>query len=474
MKKRKLFVNLITLACVFPCIVLGGVFFVSPQGDNQNQGSEAHPWRTVQYAIDHARAGDTVYVRQGTYYESLRFNNYSGTLQSPIVFQNYPGESVTIESVTASGGDPAMCIGVSHIQIRGFKVHKATQSAGPVDIVGGTHVLLDSLEIWGPGSWDCVSVTNENGESSYITIKNCNIHTALHEGIYVRSETSNPIHHLYFENNVIHDCGDEAFQISGEDSPSNPPTDIFISRNEIYDVGAWAIIHLYYAPQRVTIEGNNIHDNTAAWVGISLDGASAIIRNNILSHNSGGNSTYSFSGIHVSNSHGTPDFQIDHNTFINLTRGVAPAAYGIFIRSGAGTSNSFIKNNIFYQIQDYAINNDYASLPESEGNLFYHDSMGNAVYDNGQAYTYQNVSTWGSGNVYGDPLFIDPINRDFHLQANSPAIDAGVDSGTSTDIESVMRPQGGGFDIGAYEFLGMLTPSPPTKLEIITRKQQLE
>ena len=59
--------------------------------------------------------------------------------------------------------------------------------------------------------------------------------------------------------------------------------------------------------ERVTIEGNHIHDNTAAWVGISLDGATAIIRNNIMSHNSGGNSNYSFSAINVSDSHGSPD-----------------------------------------------------------------------------------------------------------------------------------------------------------------------
>jgi hypothetical protein len=48
----------------------------------------------------------------------------------------------------------------------------------------------------------------------------------------------------------------------------------------------------------------------------------------------------------------------------------------------------------------------------------------------------------GTDYVIGDPLFVDPDNGDFHLQANSPAIDRGAD----VALPTVDSP-----DIGAFE-----------------------
>ncbi|MBI5580575.1 MAG: right-handed parallel beta-helix repeat-containing protein [Deltaproteobacteria bacterium] len=60
----------------------------------------------------------------------------------------------------------------------------------------------------------------------------------------------------------------------------------------------------------------------------------------------------------------------------------------------------------------------------------------------------------GNGNIRIDPLFVDPLQEDFHLQAGSPCIDAGsldVSVLPESDFEGGPRLTGVSVDIGAYE-----------------------
>jgi len=58
------------------------------------------------------------------------------------------------------------------------------------------------------------------------------------------------------------------------------------------------------------------------------------------------------------------------------------------------------------------------------------------------------------GSVTNDPLFIDRSTADFHLQSNSPCINAGKNSyvTNTTDFDGYPRIVGGTVDMGAYEF----------------------
>ncbi len=59
-----------------------------------------------------------------------------------------------------------------------------------------------------------------------------------------------------------------------------------------------------------------------------------------------------------------------------------------------------------------------------------------------------------AGTTAVDPQLVDAPNHDLHLKATSPALNAAMpqpDLTTAHDFDGASRPQGGGFDIGAYE-----------------------
>lgn len=80
--------------------LLSTSWFVSPSGSDSNAGSVSAPFKTIQHAANIAQAGDHVEIRAGTYHEDV-VPQHSGTLGSPIVFEAYNNEPVTV-----TGADP--------------------------------------------------------------------------------------------------------------------------------------------------------------------------------------------------------------------------------------------------------------------------------------------------------------------------------------------------------------------------------
>ncbi len=79
--------------------------FVATDGADTNSGRTVDaPLASVQRAADLAEPGDTVYLRQGTYRESIRPAR-SGLPEKPISFTSYPGERATISGADVVGGD---------------------------------------------------------------------------------------------------------------------------------------------------------------------------------------------------------------------------------------------------------------------------------------------------------------------------------------------------------------------------------
>src|SRR5262245_13745338 len=73
---------------------LASDYYVAPTGNDTNPGTMDRPFLTIQKAASTMVAGDTTYVRAGTYRETV-IPARSGTATAPINFLPYAGETVT-------------------------------------------------------------------------------------------------------------------------------------------------------------------------------------------------------------------------------------------------------------------------------------------------------------------------------------------------------------------------------------------
>jgi hypothetical protein len=101
---------------------------------------------------------------------------------------------------------------------------------------------------------------------------------------------------------------------------------------------------------------------------------------------------------------------------------------------------------------------DASTVSRLGNNLYFQEDAGQyIVYTDGRGYhmakwdAYRQATGWdGRSPTPANPLSVDPENRDFRLQAGSPAIDAGISvDGRTGDYAG--KPLLGTPDIGALE-----------------------
>jgi hypothetical protein len=132
----------------------------------------------------------------------------------------------------------------------------------------------------------------------------------------------------------------------------------------------------------------------------------------------------------------------------------------------AGYSGNKIYNNTIYANRGTGISvGAGANVVEIKNNIVFGNGAGQISDRSGIAIQNANLTT--------DPLFADSKNNNFRLKTGSPAIDKGVPvDGVTSDMAGLSRPQGSGYDIGAYEYETSVrttnfttTPSPPAGLQ---------
>jgi hypothetical protein len=430
----------------------GTTYYVAPEpsGDDSNPGTEADPWLTIQRAADTLTAGDTVYIRAGTYPEQVIPEN-SGNDDDFITYAAYPGETVTIDGagIELPSYETGLFVleDISYIKVSGLRII----NAGPYENNAGIYVdnahyiivednYISNTVSSGIGVWDGSNVTIDGNEVRLA----CN--DGEQEDITVSGTDTFEV-----KNNEVHDGGPgtnggEGITIKGG------ATNGKIYQNHVYDITRGERTCLYVdgwggtkATSNIEIYQNTLH-NCGAGISLASEDGGLVrnvrIYNNIVYDNQS-------NGLEIGG-WGEPGVRVrpvEGITFINNT--VYNNGFGTwgggFFNGNPDVKNIVVRSNIFSQNSVSQIVNESTASLTVDHNLI----------DGSQEYDY---AITGTDYVEGDPRFLNAPGADFRLQTDSPAIDTGSSvHAPDRDFERNLRPQDGdgdgtsAYDIGAFE-----------------------
>jgi hypothetical protein len=372
----------------------GNIYYISPSGNDSNDGSLEHPWRTVSNAWRKSGGGDTVLMREGTYTESFTLSPGSqggGEAGQTWTLRSYPGEQARFTNAT-------LIVNADYVRIQGLVFEGVSRDCN-MDVGDSgvpEHVeILDNV-FTGSQSVRVLSFTGTNGLVQGNTV-NITSGSASH-AFYIKHGNGNII-----RGNTITGMNKYGIQIYDEDKYSQYTASI---KNILVEN------NIIVASQ--TRSGIVVSGGDGSQPPIDVDGI--VIRNNLILNNAEDAILVAYEG-HLRN------ISIYNNVFYGNDIGVEISAGdvdGIMIKNNIFFSNRYAQTDISSHMSNLTISHNLYHQPASVGSGVKDDSP-----------------------VYGDPLFVNAGGGDFHLQANSPAIDAGVDVG--------LPYNGAAPDIGAYE-----------------------
>ncbi len=76
-------------------------YYVAVTGADSNTGSIDQPFATVQQAVDLAKPGTRIFLREGRYHQRIDLSGVAGEAGAPVVIQSYAGEDVVLDNTFA-------------------------------------------------------------------------------------------------------------------------------------------------------------------------------------------------------------------------------------------------------------------------------------------------------------------------------------------------------------------------------------
>lgn len=344
---------------------------------------------------------------------------------------------------------------------------EVTQRATSISINDKEYISIDGLEL-AYGNRYGVGEKYPPTDLTGLKVQNCYIHHigVKEAGYGILSTHSSTL----IKGNEIHDSGRRNISINVGDAVGEyTQHDILIEDNELYSgyhtSGVDIICHASVTIDDVIIRRNLIYEDPE----LVIDGVETFPSEGMFIANQEG---VAVTGVYIYNNiikntaqdgiklEDVEEAYIYNNTFYGAIQ--ADNNLTGFIYAFSGT-NCVIKNNIFYNNMVNAVNDQFISIVisntagtvESDYNLFYcTDAAQRIVFWKDAGYTMAQWATYKSAKSQdansptpADPLFVS--ESDYHLQAGSPAINAGADVDVDTDYEN--NPTVGAKDIGAYE-----------------------
>lgn len=443
----------------------GNIYYVATDGDNQNPGTREKPWATPGYGSRQLELGDTLIILGGQY---LIGNNEEDRIKPP------SGTSSNWITIKGESGNRPILAGIDNCR-------------AVIDLSGKNNIQIENLEITNDNSSTIQNaILAEGGPVQNIVLKKLFIHHIDGSGITMADAIA-----VEIDQCTIQYCGTGAvlsgkFQGEGwsgitirdshlDYSGHYPSKGKKVSPSQMSDgiqiglsAGPIEIIntgfeHNFGSAINSQAKINRIKqcviaNNTEN--GIYLRGEEGIIENTLVYGMGDGDINASGgAGIVIDRiTKSEAIFQIINATIHDNS---GRNGYPIIVQKST-TDKSLqliLKNTIIAGGSQPVLIGKNVTL-QADHNLIFQPEEAVFIIVSGIKYSQEEIENGvlGQGFLSQDPLFVTPAwgkTGDYHLKNGSPAIDKGTSIGApELDLEGNKRPQGSGFDIGAYEYGG--------------------
>ena len=357
--------------CNIVCLVFFGVahaqntWYVAPNGASTGNGTISSPW-DLQTALNQpasVHAGDTIWVRGGTYHAptSNGFgSNLNGTSSSPIIVRNYNGERATIDGL---GTEFALGVYGSYTWIWGLEVMDSNTKRTATAPGSGSEPNAFGVAVYGPGNKFINMIVHDTAEgfSGYNQAPNSEFYGNLSYYNGWIGPDRNHGHGMYMQNNsgtklisdnIIGDNADEGLQVYGSGNASI--VGFTLSGNSLYNTSSWPFPNYQYnlvLGGGAVQNGNTISDNYSFFtpaqnygfinLGQYTSGQNLVATNNIFV---GGYVSVAVEGM-------AGPFTFTGNKVYNTPSSVRLVTFGQF--SGQTTAGFTWDNNSYYGLNSF-------------------------------------------------------------------------------------------------------------------------
>jgi parallel beta-helix repeat protein len=145
---------------VAPASATGRTYYVATNGNDSNSGTITRPWRSFHASLRKLRAGDTLYVRGGSYsFRGVNYTSLAGTSTNRILISAYPGERPVFTGQSTPAAFLYFRGNSAYLTLRGLTVQGggATSDSNGSSLLGfienAHNIRIERFRLNGSSSW---------------------------------------------------------------------------------------------------------------------------------------------------------------------------------------------------------------------------------------------------------------------------------------------------------------------------------